>query len=82
MSVTDREAGPLAQSEAASAAPGRILVPYGQGRSRGLDADELGAHGAAMDRLVALGLPVVPGLSRARPAPPRRCARPTAPKPP
>ncbi|MFI1359376.1 putative PEP-binding protein [Streptomyces sp. NPDC020898] len=63
MSVTDREAGPLAQSETASAAPGRILVPYGQGRIRGLDADELGAHGAAMDRLVALGLPVVPGLT-------------------
>ncbi|WP_330292696.1 putative PEP-binding protein [Streptomyces sp. NBC_00576] len=67
MSVTDREAGPLAQSAAGSAAgsaaPGRILVPYGQGRIRGLDADELGAHGAAMDRLVALGLPVVPGLT-------------------
>jgi pyruvate,orthophosphate dikinase len=28
-----------------------------------MDADELGAHGAAMDRLVALGLPVVPGLT-------------------
>ncbi|MEW2120279.1 putative PEP-binding protein [Streptomyces sp. NPDC005474] len=67
MSVTDREAGPRARSkadtEAASAAPGRILVPYGQGRIRGLDAEELGAHGAAMDRLVALGLPVVPGLT-------------------
>lgn len=43
--------------------PGRALVPYGQGRIRGLDAEELGAHGAAMDRLVALGLPVVPGLT-------------------
>jgi pyruvate,orthophosphate dikinase len=38
-------------------------VPYGQGRTRGLAADELGAHGMAMDRLVALGLPVVPGLT-------------------
>ncbi|WP_338894390.1 hypothetical protein WBG99_00620 [Streptomyces sp. TG1A-60] len=66
MSVADREAGPLAQSGAPlapSEAPGRVLVPYGQGRIRGLDADELGAHGAAMDRLVALGLPVVPGLT-------------------
>ena len=66
MSVTDREAGPLAQSEAPrtpSETPGRSLVPYGQGRIRGLDAAELGAHGAAMDRLVALGLPVVPGLT-------------------
>lgn len=80
MSVTDREPGhfapseaplasseaPLASSEASlapSEAPGRLLVPYGQGRIRGHDADELGAHGAAMDRLVALGLPVVPGLT-------------------
>ncbi|MCC9712187.1 pyruvate, phosphate dikinase [Streptomyces sp. MNU76] len=66
MSVTDREAGPLAQSRlsvAPSGTAGRPLVPYGQGRTRGLDADELGAHGAAMDRLVALGLPVVPGLT-------------------
>ncbi|GAA4543313.1 putative PEP-binding protein [Streptomyces collinus] len=66
MSVADREAGPLAQSGAPlalSEAPGLVLVPYGQGRIRGLDADELGAHGAAMDRLVALGLPVVPGLT-------------------
>ncbi|NEC88546.1 putative PEP-binding protein [Streptomyces sp. SID12501] len=75
MSVTDREADPLAQpgaplapsgtlgSSAATAPPGLTLVPYGQGRIRGLDADELGAHGAAMDRLVALGLPVVPGLT-------------------
>ncbi|MFD8303769.1 putative PEP-binding protein [Streptomyces sp. NPDC059690] len=66
MSVTDRQAGPLAQSEASrtpSEAPGRSLVPYGQGRIRGLDAAGLGAHGAAMDRLVALGLPVVPGLT-------------------
>lgn len=63
MSVTDRETGPLAPAGTASASPGRILVPYGQGRIRGLDADELGAHGAAMDRLVALGLPVVPGLT-------------------
>ncbi|WP_449351355.1 putative PEP-binding protein [Streptomyces shaanxiensis] len=73
MSVTDREAGhrtaprsapgPLAPSGTASASPGRVLVPYGQGRIRGLGADELGAHGAAMDRLLALGLPVVPGLT-------------------
>lgn len=66
MSVTDREVGPLAHSEAPltpSETPGRSLVPYGQGRIRGLDAAELGAHGAAMDRLVALGLPVVPGLT-------------------
>ncbi|MFF5521567.1 putative PEP-binding protein [Streptomyces coeruleorubidus] len=66
MSVADREAGPLAQSGAPlapSETPGRVLLPYGQGRIRGLDADELGAHGAAMDRLVALGLPVVPGLT-------------------
>ncbi|CAM5400231.1 putative PEP-binding protein [Streptomyces purpurascens] len=73
MSVTDREADPLAQSgvpltpsEASpgpSGTPGRLLVPYGQGRTRGLDAHQLGAHGAAMDQLVALGLPVVPGLT-------------------
>ncbi|MFF4361486.1 putative PEP-binding protein [Streptomyces sp. NPDC001604] len=68
MSVTDREAGPPAPSRASftpsgSGLPGRTLVPYGQGRIRGLDADELGAHGAAMDGLVALGLPVVPGLT-------------------
>ncbi|CAM5257550.1 putative PEP-binding protein [Streptomyces aurantiogriseus] len=68
MSVTDRGAGPLARADAAvhpapPETPGRVLVPYGQGRIRGLDAGELGAHGAAMDRLVALGLPVVPGLT-------------------
>ena len=40
-----------------------IFVPYGQGRPRGLDQDELGNHGADIDRLVALGLPVVPGLT-------------------
>ncbi|MBE4733359.1 pyruvate, phosphate dikinase [Streptomyces sp. ND05-3B] len=57
---------PLAQPDAppaTSEAPGRVLVPYGQGRIRGLDAVELGVHGAAMDGLVALGLPVVPGLT-------------------
>ncbi|MDQ1050865.1 putative PEP-binding protein [Streptomyces sp. V4I2] len=59
MSITDRPAGTVAHLEAT----GLALVPYGQGRSRGLDADELGAHGIAMDRLVALGLPVVPGLT-------------------
>lgn len=46
-------------SDAASA----IFVPYGQGRARGLDQDELGYHGVELDRLVALGLPVVPGLT-------------------
>jgi pyruvate, orthophosphate dikinase len=46
-------------TEAASA----IFVPYGQGRGRGLDEMELGAHGVELDRLVALGLPVVPGLT-------------------
>jgi pyruvate, orthophosphate dikinase len=40
-----------------------IFVPYGQGRARGLDQDEIGNHGADVDRLVALGLPVVPGLT-------------------
>jgi len=39
------------------------LVPYGQGRAQGLGAAELGVHGDEMDRLVALGLPVVPGLT-------------------
>ena len=39
------------------------LVPYGQGRARGLGAAALGVHGDEMDRLVALGLPVVPGLT-------------------
>ena len=40
-----------------------IFVPYGQGRARGLGEDELGNHGVDVDRLVALGLPVVPGLT-------------------
>ena len=40
-----------------------IFVPYGQGGGRGLDAMELGTHGVELDRLVALGLPVVPGLT-------------------
>src|SRR5579862_520738 len=40
-----------------------IFVPYGQGRGRGLDVAELGVHGVELDRLVALGLPVVPGLT-------------------
>ena len=40
-----------------------IFVPYGQGRGRGLDATELGVHGVELDRLVALGLPIVPGLT-------------------
>ncbi|PXW35999.1 UNVERIFIED_CONTAM: pyruvate phosphate dikinase [Williamsia faeni] len=41
----------------------RVAVPYGQGRARGLGADVLGVHGVEMDNLVALGLPVVPGLT-------------------
>src|SRR4051794_19805443 len=40
-----------------------IFVPYGHGRARGLDEAELGGHGVELDRLVALGLPVVPGLT-------------------
>ncbi len=40
-----------------------IFVPYGQGRGRGLGEAELGAHGVEVDRLVALGLPVVPGVT-------------------
>ncbi|MFC4469436.1 putative PEP-binding protein [Streptomyces xiangluensis] len=59
MSITDRHSGTLAQTHT----PSHALVPYGQGRIRGLDAGELGTHGIAMDRLVALGLPVVPGLT-------------------
>ncbi|MCW2613506.1 MAG: ppdK 2 [Frankiales bacterium] len=39
------------------------LVPYGQGRVRGLGPAELGIHGDQMDRLVALGLPTVPGIT-------------------
>ncbi len=39
------------------------FVPYGQGRARGLDEAELGSHGVELDRLVVLGLPVVPGLT-------------------
>src|SRR4051794_41276054 len=55
-----------------SGSPARIahLVPYGQGRVRGLGPEELGVHGDQMDRLVALGLPTVTGVtvpvSRAR----------------
>ncbi|GAB2971215.1 pyruvate, phosphate dikinase [Streptomyces pseudoechinosporeus] len=59
MSITDRHSDTLAQTHT----PSHALVPYGQGRIRGLDAGELGTHGIAMDRLVALGLPVVPGLT-------------------
>ncbi|WP_448624200.1 putative PEP-binding protein [Geodermatophilus sp. URMC 64] len=51
-------------------APTARLVPFGQGRVRGLGPEELGVHGDQMDRLVALGLPTVSGLtapvSRAR----------------
>ena len=42
---------------------GTVLVPYGQGRVRGLGPAELGVHGDQMDRLVALGLPTVPGIT-------------------
>ncbi|WP_405552929.1 PEP-utilizing enzyme [Streptomyces canus] len=59
MNITDRRPG----VDAPPQAPGLALVPYGQGRTRGLDADALGTHGVAMDRLVALGLTVVPGLT-------------------
>ncbi|MGI5192387.1 putative PEP-binding protein [Streptomyces sp. CA-288835] len=59
MSITDRHSGVPTQAHP----PSHALVPYGQGRIRGLDAGELGTHGIAMDRLVALGLPVVPGLT-------------------
>ena len=47
----------------ATDATSAIFVPYGQGRARGLDETELGQHGVDLDRLVALGLPVVPGLT-------------------
>jgi pyruvate,orthophosphate dikinase len=51
-------------------APIARIVPFGQGRVRGLGPEELGTHGDQMDRLVALGLPTVSGLtapvSRAR----------------
>ncbi|WP_405513338.1 putative PEP-binding protein [Streptomyces canus] len=59
MNITDPRPG----VDAPPQAPGLALVPYGQGRTRGLDADALGTHGVAMDRLVALGLTVVPGLT-------------------
>ena len=49
---------------------GTSLVPYGQGRVRGLGPAELGVHGDQMDRLVALGLPTVPGITL-----PVQCAR-------
>jgi len=39
------------------------FVPYGQGTARGLGDAELGRHGVEVDRLVGLGLPVVPGLT-------------------
>jgi pyruvate,orthophosphate dikinase len=59
LSLTDSRADTPPQPQAS----GLALVPYGQGRIRGLETAELGAHGIAMDRLVALGLPVVPGLT-------------------
>ena len=40
-----------------------FLVPYGQGGARGLGVDEIGEHGVQFDRLVALGLPTVPGVT-------------------
>src|SRR5580704_17462854 len=45
-----------------------IFVPYGQGRGRGLDVTELGVHGVELDRLVALGLPVLIRLLAITPA--------------
>ncbi len=47
----------------AASGSGTALVPYGQGRVRGLGPAELGVHGDQMDRLVALGLPTVPGIT-------------------
>jgi len=47
----------------AASGAGTALVPYGQGRVRGLGPAELGVHGDQMDRLVALGLPTVPGIT-------------------
>ena len=41
----------------------RFLVPYGQASARGLTVEDIGEHGAQLDRLVALGLPTVPGVS-------------------
>jgi pyruvate,orthophosphate dikinase len=49
----------MSQTEAAAA----IFVPYGQGRARGLEEAELGSHGVEVDRLFALGLPVVHGFT-------------------
>ncbi|MFI0447412.1 putative PEP-binding protein [Actinomadura sp. 6N118] len=42
---------------------GHGLIPYGQGRARGLDAATLGTHGGQMDELISLGLPMVAGLT-------------------
>lgn len=39
------------------------LVPFGQGLARGMDARQLGTHGARIDELVSLGLPTVAGLT-------------------
>lgn len=47
----------------AGSAAKEAFVPYGQGRARGLGASSLGRHGIQMDDLMALGLPVVPGLT-------------------
>ncbi len=41
----------------------RFLVPYGQGAARGLTVDHIGEHGTQLDKLMALGLPTVPGVS-------------------
>src|SRR3954454_19900234 len=41
----------------------RFLVPYGQASARGLTLEHVGEHGVQLDRLVALGLPTVPGVS-------------------
>lgn len=39
------------------------FVPFGQGHARGMDESKLGSHGAGVDALMALGLPVVTGLT-------------------
>ncbi len=50
-------------TQAGGSAGAPFLVPYGQGAARGLGLAELGVHGVQMDRLVALGLPTVPGIT-------------------
>ena len=50
-------------TSASSPTSTRFLVPYGQAAARGLTVEDIGEHGAQLDRLVALGLPTVPGVS-------------------